>query len=195
MKLLLLLFVVGVSCKPDRWSLEPVMPTMLNLRDYRNRVDVLILMTLPLNFKPDAAGSTFGFTQTMWETPEHHWHRDDSPFLVLSSQDPWPFGVCGSGEDADILSTRQVEGDATSPFRNDLVITQCGSRATGKVKTQHVAIKTSADAMGAPDVIYPISLDCYFTFSGYTLTDLNDAVTVCNSIHVTGAARLCPSGP
>jgi len=134
-----------------------------------NHVDLRVSISLPPNYQREPGGIA---SDAEWKTPERRRNEDKSPLLTLSvTTEPLSNGCSlRNGEAPETLSVQQG--------RPDLLVSRCGSRATGKVDFVHAFY-----TMKLPETQRSITLWCTFVFySEYESRDLDDAATICSSI-------------
>lgn len=168
--LLVALSCIATACrKPRGWSLTPTAPISLTMSALGDHVDLRVSLQLPPNYQREPGDIA---SLARWDTLEHRRNEDKSPLLTLTiTGEPLSNGCSlRNGEAPDTLSARQV--------RKDLLVSQCGSRATGKVDFVHAFY-----SMSLPKTQTSITLWCTITFFGeYESRDVNDATSICSSI-------------
>lgn len=161
---------VTTSCrKPRGWSLAPTTPISLTLSALGHHVDLRVSIELPANYQREPGDIA---SDAMWDTPEHRQNKDRSPLLSLSITGEALSNGCSlrNGDEPDTLSVQQV--------RPDLLVSRCGSKATGKVDSVRAFY-----TMSLPETQRSVVLWCTVTFFGeYEGGDLDDATSICSSI-------------
>lgn len=161
---------IATACrKPRGWSLTPATPISLTMSALGNHVDLRVSISLPPNYQREPGGIA---SDAEWRTPERVRNEDRSPRLTLSiNAEPLSNGCSlRNGDLPETLSVQQV--------RPDLLVSRCGSRATGKVDYVR-----AFHTMKLPESQRSITLWCSFIFyDEYESRDLDDAATICSSI-------------
>lgn len=167
---LVVLSCITMACrKPRGWSLTPTTPSSLTLSALGHHVDLRVSIQLPPNYQREPGDIASDAT---WDTPEHRQNKDRSPLLSLSIANELLSNGCSlrNGDAPDTLSMQQV--------RPDLLVSRCGSKATGKVDSVRAFY-----TMNLPEPQKSIALWCTVTFFGeYESRDLDDASSICRSI-------------
>ena len=149
--LLVALSSIATACrKPRGWSLTPTTPISLTMSALGDHVDLRVSLQLPPNYQREPGDIA---SLARWDTPERRRNEDKSPLLTLTiTGEPLSNGCSlRKGEGPDTLSVQQV--------RKDLLVSRCGSRATGKVDLVHAFY-----TMSLPGTQTSISLWCTVTF-------------------------------
>jgi hypothetical protein len=168
--LLVVVSSIAPACrKPRGWSLAPATPISLTMSALGYHVDVRVSISLPPNYQREPGDIA---SHAEWRTSERVRNEDRSPRLSLSINGESLSNGCSlRNRDApETLSVQQV--------RPDLLVSRCGSRATGKVDYVR-----AFHTMKLPEPQRSITLWCTFVFyDEYESRDLDDATSICSSI-------------
>jgi hypothetical protein len=161
---------IATACrKPRGWSLSPAAPISLTMSALGYHVDLRVSILLPPNYQREPGDIA---SHAEWRTPERPRNEDRSPLLTLSINGESLSNGCSlrNGDAPDTLSVQQV--------RPDLLVSRCGSKATGTVDSVRAFY-----TMKLPETQRPITLWCTVTFFGeYEGRDLDDATSICSSV-------------